>query len=116
MFYHETKPGKGHKLLLKTLLPITMRPNWDRKGFRPTIVSSLVSEVKMEGCVFFCEECAKIIPLEEVYSRCFQCNEKISIEEAVSPDRSLGIYCKKHGKEHFPDEKPLPILKHLGLK
>jgi hypothetical protein len=114
MFYHEHKSG-GHKVLLKTLLPIIMRPNWDRKGFKPSIITSLVSQIEMDGCEFFCEKCGKLVSLEKVYCRCFHCDKQIPLSEAVSPDRSLGIYCREHSKQYFKEEKALPILKYLGV-
>lgn len=66
---------------------------------------------KVSGdCSFYCYDCGKAIPIEELFSKCFKCGEFLPIEQLMGHKQSGLIFCvedSESGKEEKDTPRPL---------
>jgi hypothetical protein len=71
-------------------------------------------------CVFYCAECDKEIPIEEVVSKCFKCGDLFTAKELMAHKKSGLIFCmtcSEKEKEEFDSTKVfLTFLENYSIK
>jgi predicted RNA-binding Zn-ribbon protein involved in translation (DUF1610 family) len=103
-----------HTVTLMTNVPLTMKLNINSRGnINPSAIGILSGNIKLEDCVFYCQECEKEIPKELIKFRCHQCGEELNIDETYIPKESNGFFCLHDANKYFADEDTITVKEVL---
>ena len=58
-------------------------------------------------CEFYCPECEKEIPIDQIISKCFKCGELFTVENLMGHKQSGLVFCKEDS-EKTKEEKDAP--------
>lgn len=113
--YHLVE-GRFHNIVVKTSFPfLVLDFTLGTKSVVPVQVS--VDETTInEVPVYFCQECNKEIPTEELFVKCFKCGEMTLVTELFYY-KTVGVgFCQRHSEEFKGDEKlsAKPLIYYLG--
>lgn len=100
-FYHKKDGGVvlldiTNNILFVTTFGIT------KSSLRTGTGNISIKDSENSEPVFYCSQCEKNVPLDEIYSRCYYCGDEFPIIRLYRVSDSGGPYCDNCSREKFP--------------